>query len=323
MKDFNGVEVSRIYSDQWGLYNGLAYSSWEVNPPNPTGFAPNMMVTCMNDPGPIPDPLHPGQMMTDPLFNPAYSNFCYENPFMPADTAYLDTPVIPVSAFAEGYNPPDCAYPDATPAISKVTGDTIGGGAGPWVAGPNGNRVVASLTLTNGGSGYTSAPTVIISGGGGSGALATTTLGVSAVTVNNGGGGYTSIPPVSFSGGPGSGAAATIGTMSVTSVTLSNGGGGYITAPTVSIGGGGGSGAAATARLGVSSVALSNRGSGYTSAQSASFTGGCGSGAAATATLRVNSILVSNGGSGYTAPPTVSITGGGGIGATASVNSLG
>src|SRR5205823_10380709 len=54
--------------------------------------------------------------------------------FMPQDTTYLDTPVVPVSAFAEGYNPPDCAYPDGTPAIKSVTGDASGGGAGPWVS---------------------------------------------------------------------------------------------------------------------------------------------------------------------------------------------
>jgi hypothetical protein len=134
IRDFNGVEVSRVYSDQWGIYNGLTYSTWDVDPPNPTGYAPNMMITCMNDPGPIPDPNHPGQLINDPLYNPAYSNFCYENPFMPADTDYLDTPVVPVSAFAESYNPPDCAYPDRTPAIASVAGDSIGGGAGPWVS---------------------------------------------------------------------------------------------------------------------------------------------------------------------------------------------
>jgi hypothetical protein len=50
---------------------------------------------------------------------------------MPADTDYMDTPVIPVSAFAEGYNPPDCAYPDTTPAIASVTSSDI---AGPWVS---------------------------------------------------------------------------------------------------------------------------------------------------------------------------------------------
>jgi hypothetical protein len=144
IKDFNGVEISRTMSDQWGLYNGVVFSSFDVNPPNPTGYSPGMMVTCMNDPGPVIDtrtacttaptgtsPGAPagcstttGQSITDPFFNPAYSTFCYENPFMPADTTYLDTPVVPVSAFAEAYNPPDCAYPDATPSIKSVTGDT-------------------------------------------------------------------------------------------------------------------------------------------------------------------------------------------------------
>ncbi|WP_165614436.1 choice-of-anchor Q domain-containing protein [Paraburkholderia ginsengiterrae] len=135
MKDFAGNEVARTYSDQWGIFNGLNYSTWQVNPPNPTGYAPTMMVACMNDPD-MPDPAHPGQTIRDPLFNPAYSQFCYEIPFMPGQTQYMDTPVVPVSAFAEGYNQPDCAYPDATPAISSVTGDPItGGGSGPWVSG--------------------------------------------------------------------------------------------------------------------------------------------------------------------------------------------
>jgi hypothetical protein len=124
IKDYNGVEVSRVYSDQWGIFNGLVYSTWQVNPPNPTGYAPGMMITCMNDPGPIPGPN--GTMVTDPYFNPSYSNFCYENPFMPADTDYLDTPVVPTAAFAEAYNPPDCNYPDGTPSILKVDGDLNG-----------------------------------------------------------------------------------------------------------------------------------------------------------------------------------------------------
>ncbi|CAB3732704.1 hypothetical protein LMG24238_05873 [Paraburkholderia sediminicola] len=135
MKDFAGNEVARTYTDQWGIFNGLNYSTWQVNPPNPTGYAPTMMVACMNDPD-MPDPAHPGQTVRDPLFNPAYSQFCYEIPFMPGQTQYMDTPVVPVSAFADGYNQPDCAYPDATPAISSVTGDPISGGSGPWVSAP-------------------------------------------------------------------------------------------------------------------------------------------------------------------------------------------
>lgn len=129
-KDWNGNEVTRVYSDQWGAYNGLNYSTWEVNPPNPTGYGPTMMVGCMNDAGPVPDPNHAGQMMTDPLFKPGYSQFCYELPFMPGQTGYFDTPVVPTSAFAGGYNTPDCSYPDATPAVSEVDGD----GMGPWVS---------------------------------------------------------------------------------------------------------------------------------------------------------------------------------------------
>jgi hypothetical protein len=123
VKDWAGNEISRVYSDQWGSYNGMTYSTWEVNPPNPTGYAPTMMVFCMNDPGTGATP--------DALFDPAYSQFCYELPFMPGTTQYLDTPVVPTSAFAgAGYNNVDCAYPDATPAIKEVDGD----GVGPWLS---------------------------------------------------------------------------------------------------------------------------------------------------------------------------------------------
>jgi hypothetical protein len=70
---------------------------------------------------------------------------------------------------------------------------------------------VASVTVTAGGSGYTSAPTVVFTGGGGTGAAATATItgdAVTSVTVTDGGYGYTSPPTVSFSGGGGTGAAA-------------------------------------------------------------------------------------------------------------------
>jgi len=150
MRDFTGDEVTRVYGDQWGAYNGLYFSSWEVNPPNPTGYAPQMSVACMNDPGPIldTDPTSPthGQMITDPAYNPAYSNFCYETPFMPGFTAYMDTPVVPTMAFADHYNLPDAEYPDGTPVIKRadITGNGFGtGGAGPWAPNPG-----MSLVLT-------------------------------------------------------------------------------------------------------------------------------------------------------------------------------
>jgi hypothetical protein len=69
---------------------------------------------------------------------------------------------------------------------------TIGGGA------------VTGLTLGVGGTNYTVAPTITISGGGGSGATATCTISNGAVnsfTVTGGGSNYTSSPTVTFSGG--------------------------------------------------------------------------------------------------------------------------
>jgi hypothetical protein len=138
IKDWTGIEVSRLYSDHWGSYDGLTYSTWEVNPPNPTGYAPTMMVTCMNDPGTAATP--------DPLFNPSYSQFCYEIPFMPGQTQYMDTPVVPTSAFAgAGYNNTDCDYPDGTPAIKEVDGD----GIGPWVSAPGHTLTITSLGMVS------------------------------------------------------------------------------------------------------------------------------------------------------------------------------
>jgi hypothetical protein len=136
-KDYLGNEISRVYSDHWGVYDGLTFSSWEVNPPNITGYSPSMMVQCMNDPGPIQDSL--GRFVNDPLYNPAYSDFCYEEPYMPGLTTYLDTPVVPTQAFVgAAYNNPDCSYPDATPAIAEVDGD----GIGPWVS-----KIGVTLTI--------------------------------------------------------------------------------------------------------------------------------------------------------------------------------
>ena len=66
------------------------------------------------------------------------------------------------------------------------------------------NYGVCSITVTDGGSGYTSAPTVTISGGGGSGATATATLSgdkVDTISVGGtGGSGYTSTPTVIIAG---------------------------------------------------------------------------------------------------------------------------
>lgn len=71
---------------------------------------------------------------------------------------------------------------------------------------------LTQIILDNGGTGYTSTPTVSFTGGGGSGATADCEIGGGAVTkvyIQNAGTEFTSAPTVVFTGGAGSGAAAT------------------------------------------------------------------------------------------------------------------
>ena len=82
--------------------------------------------------------------------------------------------------------------------------------------------VVKDIVVTNGGSGYTSAPTVTIAAPTGPGiavpAQATATVEngkVTVVTVRSAGSQYESVPSVSFSGGGGSNAAATAQTEAI------------------------------------------------------------------------------------------------------------
>src|SRR6266702_1220202 len=289
-KDWAGNEVTRVYADAWGEYNGLNYSTWEVNPPNPTGYGPTMMVSCMNDAGPIPD--GKGGMIPDPMFQGGYSQFCYELPFMPSQTGYFDTPVVPTSAFAGGYNTPDCSYPDATPAVKLVAGDV----SGPWLAGVKGT--VTNVSVTTGGTYSATAPTVTFAAAPVGGTRATGTAVISgkvvSVTITNQGHNYTTAhpPTVTFSGGGGSGAAGTAIVSNlgrVTGVTITNQGSGYTSAPTVTFSAPPGGGFFNLARgnavisTTVVAVTITNPGAGYTSAPSVTFSGACG--AASTASL--------------------------------------
>lgn len=196
------------------------------------------------------------------------------------------------------------------------------------------------LTLITPGTNFTSPPSVVITGGSGTGATAVATIGtpaVIAVNVITGGSQYGPAPGVVFAGGGGVGAAATanIDPRSLTSFSLTSPGSYFNVTPfpVISFSGGGGSGAAAvvtsmgfagtSGRVGVLSIAITNFGAGYTSAPGVVFSGGSGGESQATATCtvgngRVLSITVTNGGSGYTSAPSVSFSGGGaGSGATA------
>ena len=175
-----------------------------------------------------------------------------------------------------------------------------------------------NLTIKNGGSGYTSAPTIAIApalGDSGGNATATCTVSggvVSTVTVTNNGFGYTKTPVVTLSGGGNPGV--------ITGYTALNGGTGYITAPTLSVTGGGGSGFSGTCILNTQTlnsttpITIASGGSSYTTGQSLIFTGGGGSGAVGTITATsgvITSVSITNYGTGYTSAPIVSVNGGG------------
>lgn len=123
---------------------------------------------------------------------------------------------------------------------------------------------VTSITIDENGSGYTSAPTVAFASAAVL-ATATASVnagGVSAITLTNNGTGYTSAPTVAITGGGGTGAVATavLGTGAtagqVIAINISVAGTGYTTAPTVALTGGQGSGAAASASFGIAANAV-------------------------------------------------------------------
>ena len=154
---------------------------------------------------------------------------------------------------------------------------------------------VGQLALINGGSGYTAAPSVVLS-------APNDANGIQAVAVS------------------------TIANNVVTSITLTEAGSGYTQAPTVSFYGGGGSGANAVASIvtfatGTVSIAVTNPGDSFTSAPIVNISGGGGTGAAATAVVSGNAlatIVMTNPGTGYTnsANLVVNLSGGGGSNAT-------
>jgi len=185
--------------------------------------------------------------------------------------------------------------------------------------GTNTNKIgsVGSIGVTNGGSGYTEAPNVVIaaapSGGVNATAIAFVTTGaggVSAITVGSGGSGYTSLPTITISpptvaGGTTAQAVATISGGLVVAVTVTNPGSGYLTAPSVTFSSGSASANAVLVTGQVTSIALTNAGAGYTSPPSVTITGGSGTNATAITSLitfatGTVSVLVTSGGAGYT-----------------------
>ncbi|HKJ95155.1 MAG TPA: choice-of-anchor Q domain-containing protein, partial [Gammaproteobacteria bacterium] len=141
-RDWRGQEVNRVYADENGKFNALLPSNYTVNVGSPSGVSPNMLTACMNDAGQVPnpdyDPNDPESQPTiiDPYYNPQYSQFCYTFQYMPGATTYLDTPVLPIAAFAGPGSPLDCRHPTRTPLVAWVSaqGSTLNPEGGPWAA---------------------------------------------------------------------------------------------------------------------------------------------------------------------------------------------
>jgi hypothetical protein len=167
---------------------------------------------------------------------------------------------------------------------------------------------VGQIGIVQGGSGYTSAPAVIISApnnanGVQATAVATITANaVSSITITEAGTGYNAAPTVTFVGGGGSGANAVAGITTfatgTVSVLVTSGGTGYTNASnlSVTISGGGGSNATAQGIVSggiVTQVVMTNVGSGYTNSSniSVTITGGGGSNATAKAIINTEPVV--------------------------------
>ncbi len=145
VRDWMNVEITRVYTDQFGIFNFLVPSTYTINPPFPSGVSPNILRVCAND-STMADPNNPGQRIPDLFFNPQYGTSCIPFQFMPGTTTYVDLPVVPVGAHAGAADfPLDCEFSPTTPVIHSVTSNAPGGG--PYVAGGTRRLTINSAGL--------------------------------------------------------------------------------------------------------------------------------------------------------------------------------
>jgi len=173
---------------------------------------------------------------------------------------------------------------------------------------------VDAINVVSPGSGYSTAPTVTLTGGSPTTAAvarAEVSSGrVIGVTVSEPGKGYTSAPSVAISASNASGATFSVGVVgSVRAMTVASGGTGYTSAPTVVFSAGlSKANATVTVTDGVvSAVELLSGGTGATTAVTASLSGGGGTGASLQVGMQfgVSAVTVTNGGTGYHVAPSV------------------
>ncbi len=179
------------------------YGPWFFPPLPVCGSTPDATVPlCINN-GPVPN------LYYDPQCNPEVTGFC-QPPFIPGTPnvswgaeAFLDTMLVNGTAYPSiTVNPQAYRFRILNAAHDRFLNLQL------YKASP----IVSSITVTNGGSGYTEDPAVTITGNG-TGATATATIDpltgtVTAITLDTVGSGYTSAS-VTITGGHGTGATAT------------------------------------------------------------------------------------------------------------------
>jgi hypothetical protein len=154
---------------------------------------------------------------------------------------------------------------------------------------------------------------------------------VGSVTITEAGSGYTSAPSVTFAA-PGGGGTTALGTATIQNgtvigISISNPGSGYASAPAVTIAAPSGTTATATAAItgdAVSATTITNGGAGYTAIPSVTFSapseGDTATGVAVVTNGVVTAINITDPGSGYESAPTITIAAPTGVTATGTAN---
>jgi hypothetical protein len=178
---------------------------------------------------------------------------------------------------------------------------------------PTGKSAVATAALTNTSS-STNTVSVAIS--------KSNDLGVSGITVSAGGTGLTSIPTLAITG-DGTGATAVVSTVTITAATINNGGTGYLVGDKVTLVGGTGTAATFTvtgvdANGAVTSVNITDGGSysAVITGTTAAVTGGTGTKLVFTVssiTYGIKSVTVTAAGNDYSSAPVITASAGTGI----------
>jgi len=111
--EMGGKEYHRVYTDEFGCYNFLIPSTFAISVPAPSGVGPQMMTLVLTT------PVKPDGTI-DEFYNPLYSITPWTFQYYPGTTSYLDTPLVPLAAFAPADVKLD-TEPNNTPAILSST----------------------------------------------------------------------------------------------------------------------------------------------------------------------------------------------------------